>query len=143
MVRRHHQCNEDELGKTLGDGDGQGGLVCCSPWGRKESDSTGRLNNNSSFIVYLTLYIYYILYNIINILWYGIYWGLSWWLSGKESTCQCRRCRFDPWVKKTPWRSKWQPTPVFLPGKSHGQRSLVGNRDCKRVTHNLATKQQQ
>ena len=83
MVRRHHQCNEDELGKTLGDGDGQGGLVCCSPWGRKESDSTGRLNNNSSFIVYLTLYIYYILYNIINILWYGIYWGLSWWLSGK------------------------------------------------------------
>ena len=34
--------------------------------------------------------------------------------------------RFDPWVRKTPWRKKWQPTPVFLPGKSHGQRSLVG-----------------
>ena len=36
-----------------------------------------------------------------------------------------RRCRFDPWVGKIPWRREWQPTP-FLPGKSHGQRSLVG-----------------
>ena len=34
--------------------------------------------------------------------------------------------RSDPWVEKIPWRRKWQPTPVFLPGKSHGQRSLVG-----------------
>ena len=33
---------------------------------------------------------------------------------------------FDPWVGKIPWRRKWQPTPVLLPGKSHGQRSLVG-----------------
>ena len=49
--------------------------------------------------------------------------------SGKKSACQCRRHRrhrFDPWVGKIPWRRKWQPTPVFLPGKSHGQRSLVG-----------------
>ena len=45
-------------------------------------------------------------------------------LSGKESACQCRRCGFDPWVGKIPWRMKWQPTPVFLPGESHGQRSL-------------------
>ena len=45
---------------------------------------------------------------------------------GKESACQCRRCEFDPWVGKIPWRRKWQPTPVFLPGESHGQRSLVG-----------------
>ena len=34
--------------------------------------------------------------------------------------------RFDPWVGKVLWRRKWQPTPVSLPGKSHGQRSLVG-----------------
>ena len=34
--------------------------------------------------------------------------------------------RFNPWVGKIPWRRKWQPTPVFLPGESHGQRSLVG-----------------
>ena len=49
--------------------------------------------------------------------------------SGKESACQCRkqkRRRFDPWVAKIPWRRKWHPTPVFLPGESHGQRSLVG-----------------
>ena len=47
----------------------------------------------------------------------------------KESTCQCRRCRrrgFDSWVRKIPWRGKWQPTPVFLLGKIHVQRSLVG-----------------
>ena len=46
-------------------------------------------------------------------------------LSGKESTRQCRRCGFNPWVGKIPLKRKWQPTPVFLPGKSHGQRSLV------------------
>ena len=46
------------------------------------------------------------------------------WLSGKESVCQCRRCGFDPWVG--PWRRNWQPTPVFLPGNSHGQRNLMG-----------------
>ena len=51
---------------------------------------------------------------------------LPWCLSGKESACQFRRCGFDPWVGKIPWRRKWQPTPVFLPGKSHGQRSLAG-----------------
>ena len=52
--------------------------------------------------------------------------GLPRWLSGKESACQCKRHGFDPWVRKTPWRRKWQPTPVFLPGKSHGQWSLAG-----------------
>ena len=41
-----------------------------------------------------------------------------WCLSGKESACQCRRHGFDPWVRKIPWRRKWQPTPVFLPGES-------------------------
>ena len=38
-----------------------------------------------------------------------------------------RRHRFDPWVWKTPWRRKWQPTPVFLPGEPHAQRSLAGS----------------
>ena len=58
-----------------------------------------------------------------------IYGGLPRWLSGKESACQCRRCkrcRFDPWVGKIPWRRKWQSAPVLLPGKFHGQRSLAG-----------------
>jgi len=48
---------------------------------------------------------------------YQTLWA-SRWHSGKESTCQCRRCRrhgFDPWVRKISWRRKWQSTPVFLP----------------------------
>ena len=36
------------------------------------------------------------------------------------------RCSFDPWVRNIPWRRKWKTTPVFSPGKSHGQRSLAG-----------------
>ena len=48
-----------------------------------------------------------------------------WWLGGKESACQHKRPRFDPWVRKIPWRRKWQPTPIFLLGKYHGQRSLA------------------
>ena len=43
-----------------------------------------------------------------------------------DSACQSRRHGFDPWVRKTPRSRKWQPTPIFLPGKSHGQRSLAG-----------------
>ena len=49
--------------------------------------------------------------------------------SGKESTCQCRNyksCGFHPWVGKIPWSRKWQPTPVFFPEESHGQRILAG-----------------
>ena len=46
--------------------------------------------------------------------------------AGKKFTCQCRRRRSDSWVRKIPWRRKWQFTPVFLPGKFHGQRSLAG-----------------
>ena len=48
------------------------------------------------------------------------------WLSSKESTCQCSRRGFDPWVGKTPWRRKWQPSQVFLPGEFHRQRSVTG-----------------
>ena len=71
--------------------------------------------------------------------------GLPWWLSGKKSTCQCRRHRFDPWVGKIPWRRKWQPTPVSLTRKCNGQRSLAGCSpwSYKRVGLDLVTKQQQ
>ena len=63
-----------------------------------------------------------------------------WGFPDGSSTCQCRRCwrcQFDPCVRKIPWRRKWQPTPIFLPGKSHGQRSLAGCSPwgCKRVRH--------
>ena len=73
-----------------------------------------------------------------------IWWALTLWHSkhfisiisfnpyitlGKKPTCQCRRPKrhgFNLWVRKIPWRRKWQCTPVFLPGKFHGQRSLAG-----------------
>ena len=51
------------------------------------------------------------------------------WHNGKEPAGRCRRCkrrRFDPWVGKIPWSRKWQPTAVFLPEKSRGQRSWAG-----------------
>ena len=51
--------------------------------------------------------------------------GLLWWLSGKEPACQCRRHGFDPWVGTIPWRRKWQPAPLFLPEKLHGQSSVA------------------
>ena len=55
-------------------------------------------------------------------------WDFSGGANGKEPTCQCRRnnrCGFDPWVGKILWSRKRQPTPVFLPGEFHGQRSLM------------------
>ena len=52
-------------------------------------------------------------------------YGLLWWLSSKESSCQCRTRGFDSRVRNIPQRRKWQLTPGFLPGKSHGQRSLM------------------
>ena len=67
---------------------------------------------------------------------YPFLW-LPGWLSGKESTCQCRRHlrrRFDPWVGKIPWRRKWQSTPVFLPGKSHATGGLQ-SMGLQRVRH--------
>ena len=55
-------------------------------------------------------------------------WGFPGGANGKESACQCRRHKrqgFDPWIRKTPWSRIWHPTPVFLPGKFDGQRSLA------------------
>ena len=51
-------------------------------------------------------------------------WELPCWLRWLRICLQCRRPGFDPWVRKIPWRRKWQNTPAFLPGKSHGQRNL-------------------
>ena len=71
--------------------------------------------------------------------------GLPWWLRWQRICLQCRRPGFNPWDSKIPWRRKWQPTPVFLPGKSNGHRSLVSYSpwDCKGDQHDLATKQPQ
>ena len=57
--------------------------------------------------------------------------GLPWWLWWLKMCLQCRRPRFDPWVGKIPWRRKWQPTPVFLPGSS---RVAVHSLSCVRLS---------
>ena len=66
----------------------------------------------------------------------SIYFFFLWWGTGAgdfpggsdgKSVClQCRRPGFDSWFGNIPWRKKWQPTPVLLPEKSHGRRSLIG-----------------
>ena len=68
--------------------------------------------------------------------------GLLWWHSGKESSCNAG---FDPSVEKISWRSKWQLTLGFLPGKLYGQGSLMGYspQGHKRVECDLVTIQQQ
>ena len=66
-----------------------------------------------------------VLYRQMNPLWLTAY-GSPWWLSWETICLQCGRPRFNPWVGQIRQRRKWQPTPIFLPRKSHGQRSLVG-----------------
>ena len=124
MVGWHCQLNGHEFEWTLEVGDGQGDLACCSPWGRKESDMTEWLNCTElnrfiickGFILHVYLAKEIMTWSICEIP----------FLTLKESACQCRRCGFHPWVRKIPSRRKWQPTPIFLPGESHGQKSLVG-----------------
>ena len=119
MVGWHHQLNRLEFEQAPGVGDGQGSLACCNPWGCKESDTTERLNRTD-------IYIYV----------------LSQWLTSKHIHLPTQY--FDPCGGKIPWKSKWQPTPIFLPGKSHGQRSLADqSTGSQRVGHNSGTKQQQ
>ena len=77
-------------------------LICYSPWGLKESDTT----SDFTFTFHAFL-------------------GDA---SVREPAYQCRRrktYKFSPWARKIPWRRAWQPIPVFLPGKFHGQRSLA------------------
>ena len=77
------------------------------------------------------------------ILWHSLSLGegLLGGSAGKEFACQCRRHGFEPWLGNIPWRRKWQPTLVFFPGKSHGQRGLVGYSPWGHIVgHDLATK---
>ena len=82
------------------------------------------------------MYLHFTSFGIISPL---TYFRASPWFSSKESACQCRRHGFEPWIGKIPWRRKWQPTAVFLPGKSHEQRILAGfsSWDQKRISHDI------
>ena len=95
-------------------------------------------------LIHLPIYssIHPLIYHFCLSVWLSVYLsGLAWWLSCKESACQSRRLRFDPWVGKIPWRRELWPTAVFLPGESHGQRSLLSYcpRGHKRIRRDLPT----
>ena len=91
MVGWHHRFNGHEFAQSAGDSEGQRSLVSCSPGGCKESDTIEQLTATARKM-----------------------YGLPRWLSGKESTCQCRRHGFDHWIGKIPWRKEWQPAPGFF-----------------------------
>ena len=99
IIRVGHDLATKPPPPWLAVGNGQRSLACYSPHGPKELDTNEQLNCTELR-----------------------------WPSGKECACQWRRCRlgFNPWVWKIPCRRAWQPTLIFLPGESHGQRSLVG-----------------
>ena len=102
MVGWYHRLGGHEFEQAPRD-EGQGSPVCCGSWGHKELDVTEQLNSNSS-----------------NGRWASLVAQLVKDLLAVQET------GFNPWVGNIPWRRKWQSTPVFLPGESHGQRSLVG-----------------
>ena len=78
-----------------------------------------------------------------RILWFSpSVWGLSWWLSGKEPTCQCRILWFDPMVGKIPWRRKWQPTPVLGNNEIHHLTGKSRNRGAWCAIVHAVTKSQ-
>ena len=79
-------------------GEGQGILACYSPWGRKELDMTGQVNSNDKAEL------------VVKIL---------------PAIQEAKETQVRSLGRKIPWRREWQPTPVFLPGESHGQRSLA------------------
>ena len=132
----HHRLDGLESGWTPADGDEQGGLACCDSWGHKESDTTERLNwtelnwmlwnladNHAGYSLTFEFQINKKYIFSISISQLDFPGGAS----GKEPTGQCRRHKrrgFDPWVRKIPWKRAWKPTPVALPGESHGQRSM-------------------
>ena len=111
MVGWHHWLNGHEIEQAPGDGEGQGGLEYCSPWGHNQSDMTEWLNwtelNDYFTLLYLSL---------------PHAQRIPSWLRKLRVCLQCRRPRFDPWVGKILWRRKWQPTPEFLPEKSFMDR---------------------
>ena len=112
VIGWYHQLNGHESEKTPGDGEGQGSLACCSPWGCKESDTTEQLHN------------------IIQVDLFGFPCGSAGKKKKKKKIhLQCGRARFNPWVGKIPWRRERLPTPVFWPGEFHGPVHGVAKSD--------------
>ena len=108
--------------------------VGCSPWGRQESDTTEQLHFQFSLPCIGEGSGYPLQCSCLE----NPRDGGAWWaavygvaqsrtrLKQLSSSSSSRRPGVDPWSRKIPWRRKWQPTPIFWPEESHGQRSLVG-----------------
>ena len=118
-------------------------------WGRRRRKKTGwgeRWAASRCFWkVKINMKIKFLLLNRASVLWlFSGVWRkeIDFHMPSNESSCQCRRHQrrgFNLWIGKTPWSEEWQPTPVFLPGKFHGQSSLVGYSPwCRKVGHNRA-----
>ena len=145
MVVWHHQLSGHEFEQTLGVGEGQGSVACCSLWGPKESDTTEWLNNNNLICTskvknrYGEKYSYIHRYSCISEkamapLSSTLAWKIPWTEEpGRLQSMGSLRVRRN-WVTSLSlfiimhWKRKWQSTPVFLPGESQGQGSLVGYR---------------
>ena len=123
MAGWHHRLNAHEFGWTLGVGDGKGGLACCDSWGHKESDTTERLSD-------WTDWTWIRIRRQRRFCATGYLLGLA-GSDGEETAVW--ETGFDPWVRKIPWRRKWQPTPVFLPGKSLVGYSPLGLKESDKT----------
>ena len=124
MAGWHHWLDGRESEWTPGVGDRQGGLVCCDLWGRKELDTTKRLNW-TELIVDLQCYL---TFSYIA-KWFGYTYTYIWDFPGgsvEKTLPSMQEMQVQPQGREDPRRRKCQPTPAFLPRKSHGQRSLVG-----------------
>ena len=152
MVGWYHQLDGHEFEQASGVGDGRGSLACCSPRGCKQLDTTEQLNQTEHFQEHppingdwetvdkcssLPSFRGSILGSILDVSQeipvklshVSLSKGFPSSSSDKEPSFQCRRHKrqgFHLWVGKIPWRKAWQPTPVFLSGESHRQRSLAG-----------------
>ena len=106
MIGWHHWLSGHEFEQTVADSEGRGSLAWCSPWSHKESDMTEQLNNK---IYTKIIYVY-----VCVCVWIYV------------CVCVCVWKSLSHWVGKIPCKRKWQPIPVLLPGKFHGQRRLAG-----------------
>ena len=76
---------------------------------------------STSWLIFTLTLAVFLFFFIVAVL----FGGFPWWFRWEGIHLQCQRPEFDPCFGKIPWRRAWQPTPVFLPGESHGQRSLA------------------
>ena len=123
----HHWLDGHEFEWTPGVGDGQGVLSCCDSWGRKESDKTEQLNWTELRLSEAWVDSYQMLKCDYPEAGYLLLTKLGFPGVSDSSVClQCWRPEFHSWFGKIPWRRKWQSTPILLPEKFQGGRSLKG-----------------